>query len=138
MLDLQYVACTGELQRRAFNFEPINHLPTVINYLIPKDEWPDDGFTEIFADPVKMFLHELRNVSAGVKLRDDRIYGIRANYGTGIIEVCEAAGIPIVQWTVPLDERSREHIRTGFSQMVSVASFEEAKQVSDYGWRTPS
>lgn len=85
ILDPDHVARTQELQQRAFAFEPVGHVPTMIAYPIPDDEWPVYGFQEIFDDPGKMLLHELRDIYAGAKLADDRLYGIRANYGTGII-----------------------------------------------------
>ncbi len=85
LIDPEHVRRTHELQQRAFAFAPVNHIPTMIVYPTPPEEWPDYGFQEIFDDPGKMLLHELRDVYAGAKLGDDRLYGIRANYGTGII-----------------------------------------------------
>ena len=85
IIDLGHVERTRDLQRRAFRFEPVDHVPTVIHYPVPEDEWPSYGFAEIFEDPDKMLLQELQSVYAGAKLQDDRLYGIRANYGTGII-----------------------------------------------------
>jgi hypothetical protein len=85
LIDLGHVARTRELQRRAFAFEPVDHAPTVISYPVPESEWPRFGYLEFFADPAKMLLDQLRDVYAGAKLGDDRLYGIRANYGTGIV-----------------------------------------------------
>lgn len=85
MIDLDHVARTQELQRRAFAFEPVDHIPTAVHYSVPEDEWPRFTFQEIFDDPAKMLLGQLHDVYLGAKLRDDRLYGIRANYGTGII-----------------------------------------------------
>ena len=85
IIDAEHVQRTRELQQRAFAFEPVHHIPTMIAYPVPADEWPAHDFQEIFDDPAKMLLHELRDVYAGAKLADDRLYGIRANYGTGII-----------------------------------------------------
>ena len=85
IVDPEHVARTHELQARAFAYEPVDHAPTMIIYPIPEDEWPDYNFQEIYDDPGKMLLHELRDIYAGAKLADDRLYGIRANYGTGII-----------------------------------------------------
>jgi hypothetical protein len=85
VLDAGHVDRTHELQRRAFAFEPVDHVPTMITYPIPAEEWPTYNFQEIFDDPGKMLLHELRDIYAGAKLADDRLYAIRANYGTGII-----------------------------------------------------
>ena len=85
LIDLDHVQQTEELQRRAFAFEPVDHVPTLFLYPIPEDEWPAFGFLEIFDDPEKMLLNELRDVYAGAKIQDDRLFGLRANYGTGIV-----------------------------------------------------
>jgi len=85
LVDLAHIERTRELQRCSFAFEPVDHIPTVINYPPAAGEWPDYGFMEIFEDREKMLLQELRAVYIGAKLQDDRLYGIRANYGTGII-----------------------------------------------------
>lgn len=85
IIDLDHVEVTKKLQRLAFAFQSVDHIPTVINYPIPDEEWPAFNFEEIFHDQEKMLLHELRQVYLGAKLQDDRLYGIRANYGTGII-----------------------------------------------------
>jgi hypothetical protein len=85
VLNLEHVKRTKVLQKRTFSFEPIDHIPTVISYPILKSEWPLFDFKEILSDVDKMLLSELRNVYMGAKIQDDRLYGIRANYGTGII-----------------------------------------------------
>ncbi|MBN1436635.1 MAG: hypothetical protein JW936_06150 [Sedimentisphaerales bacterium] len=85
LIDLDHIQRTQTLQQKAFTFQPVPHIPTTIQYPIDKDEWPQYSFTEIFDDPGKMLLQELRSVYAGAKLQDDRLYGIRCNYGTGII-----------------------------------------------------
>jgi hypothetical protein len=85
LIDLDHVRRTRELQRAAFAFRPVDHIPTLIAYPPSEDEWPVYGFLDIFADREKMLLHELSDVYAGAKLQDDRLYGIRANYGTGIV-----------------------------------------------------
>ncbi|MHB9035415.1 MAG: hypothetical protein ACYC64_02020 [Armatimonadota bacterium] len=85
VIDLEHVERANDLQGRAFKFKTVDHIPTAINYPISVEEWPDYGFLEIFEDPEKMLLQELKSVYAGAKIQDDRLYGIRANYGTGII-----------------------------------------------------
>jgi len=85
LIDPEHIQRTKELQKKAFNFEDVTHIPTVINYPIDNTEWPNFSFKEIFDDPGKMLLHELKSVYASAKLQDDGLYGIRANYGTGII-----------------------------------------------------
>ena len=94
IIDVEHIERTRLLQKKVFNFEPVDHIPTVISYPLEENEWPNFGFEEIFNDPGKMLLHELRGVCMGAKLQDDRLYGIRANYGTGIIASmfgCETA-----------------------------------------------
>lgn len=85
IIDLNHIEATKNLQKKAFTFQPVDHIPTVINYSLAEDEWPTFNFEEIFHDQEKMLLNELRQVYLGAKLKDDRLYGIRANYGTGII-----------------------------------------------------
>jgi len=85
IVNLEHVKETKILQNKTFSFEPVDHIPTIISYPIPKSEWPSFYFEEIFHDVDKMFLSELLNVYMGTKIQDDRLYGVRANYGTGII-----------------------------------------------------
>lgn len=85
IIDTEHIERTERLQKRAFSFEEVEHLPTVIGYPVDESEWPNFGFEEIFEDPAKMLLSQLKSVYIGAKLQDDRLYGIRPNYGTGII-----------------------------------------------------
>lgn len=85
LIDEEHVRRTAELQKRTFHFEKVPRIPVMIRYDVPEEEWPSYGFNEIFEDREKMLLSELKNVYTGAKLKDDRLYGIRANYGTGII-----------------------------------------------------
>lgn len=84
-IDEEHVKETRELQRKAARFEPVDRTPVVILYDVPDEQWPSYSFQEIFDDREKMLLSELKDVYLGAKLGDDRLYGIRANYGTGII-----------------------------------------------------
>lgn len=84
-IDEAHIQKTRELQQRAARFEPVARTPVVIGYGVPEEEWPSFGYQEIYDDMEKMLLSELRDVYLGVKLKDDRLFGIRANYGTGII-----------------------------------------------------
>jgi len=85
MIDEEHIQRTVELQKRTFCFEETERIPVIIYYDVPEDEWPFYDFKEIFEDREKMLLSELKSVYTGAKLKDDRLYGIRANYGTGII-----------------------------------------------------
>jgi len=117
LIDLNHVARTRELQRRCFAFEPVEHIPTVIEYPVG-DEWPEFGFRDIYADPSRMLLSELRSVYAGAKLQDDRLYGIRANYGTGIIASMFGCEVVVLDHSLPRalpvsEERVREVMAGG-------------------------
>lgn len=96
ILDVEHIHKTGELQRRAFSFQLVNHIPTLIDYPVSENEWPSLGFMDIFNDPAKMLINELKSIYLGAKLKDDRLYGIRANYGTGI--VASMFGCPVVSF----------------------------------------
>lgn len=85
LIDDEHVMKTRELQRKAFSFEKVERIPVVITYDVPEEEWPSYNFKQIYHDREKMLLSELKNIYLGAKLKDDRLYGIRANYGTGII-----------------------------------------------------
>jgi hypothetical protein len=85
IIDFNHVESTKDLQKKAFAFQPVDHIPTVINYSLKDDEWPIFNFERIFYNQEKMLLNELRQVYLGAKLKDDRLCGVRANFGTGII-----------------------------------------------------
>lgn len=85
LMDEDHIKRTDELQRNAFGFEEVDHIPTFIRYPVPEEEWPAYNFREIQEDMEKMLLSELRSVYCAAKLKDDSLYGIRANYGTAII-----------------------------------------------------
>jgi hypothetical protein len=104
LIDLEHVRRTSALQRAAFGFEPVPHVPTAILYSVPEDEWPRYSFPEIYADPVKMLLHELADIYASARVGDDRLYGIRANYGTGIIASMFGAPTVVFEDTLPIGQ----------------------------------
>ena len=47
LVDLNHVERTRDLHRRAFAFEPVDHLPTIVNYPVSPEEWPQFGFLDI-------------------------------------------------------------------------------------------
>ena len=85
MIGEGHIHKTRELQRKSARFEAVERTPAVIIYGVPEEEWPSFSYLEIFDDMEKMLLSELRDVYLGAKLKDDRLFGIRGNYGTGII-----------------------------------------------------
>ncbi|OQA38881.1 MAG: hypothetical protein BWY52_03197 [Chloroflexi bacterium ADurb.Bin325] len=102
LIDLDHVARTRELHRRAFAFEPVEHVPTVILYQAPDEEWPRFTSQEIYDDPAKMLLSQLHDVYVGAKLQDDRLYGIRADYGSGIIASIFGSPTALVANSLPV------------------------------------
>lgn len=85
MIDEDHVEKTRKLQEKAFTYQQVDHIPTVIYFKLLDNEWPDYNNLEIFDDQERMLLSELKSVYMGAKIKDDRMYGIRANYGTAII-----------------------------------------------------
>ncbi|MGB9587581.1 MAG: hypothetical protein ACPL7O_05320 [Armatimonadota bacterium] len=76
LIDPQHVRCAEKLQESAFSYEEIDRLP-VINPAIV-DGWETFPYSEAFQDPEKMLVNELASVYMGTKLKDDRVYTIRA------------------------------------------------------------
>jgi len=85
ILDPDHLRKSRELQKRAFAFQPVDHLPTAIDFPVAQEEWPTFRFDEFIADRQKMLLNELRPIYLSALIKDDRLTGIRANFGTGII-----------------------------------------------------
>ena len=61
------------------------------------------------------------SLEAFILVQNCKFYDIGEMY-----EICEAAKIPIVQWTVPVDKENQERIRTGFSRILNVSNYEQA------------
>ncbi len=62
MIDLKHIEATRALQQKTFSFQKVDHIPTVISYPVPDDEWPAFNFEEIFHNQEKMLLNELHQV----------------------------------------------------------------------------
>ena len=54
LVDSDHVFENKKRQQQAFSFEPIDHIPTVINYPLSDDEWPQFSFEQIFDNKEKM------------------------------------------------------------------------------------
>ncbi|MBN1542943.1 hypothetical protein JW992_12420 [candidate division KSB1 bacterium] len=114
IIDPAHLERTRELQKRAFAFQPVDHIPTAIDYPVADHEWPTFRFDEFIADPDKMLLNELRPIYLSSRIRDDRLTGIRANFGTGII--ASLFGCPIrvfdhaLPIALPLGETAIDHL----------------------------
>lgn len=66
----------------AVSYEPVDRLPMVAFCNVPG--WPTFTYREGFEDMEKMLANELAQVWVGAHVKDDRMFTIRANYGTGI------------------------------------------------------
>jgi hypothetical protein len=109
LIDIDHVRKTSELQKHACAFEKVDHIPAWIDYKISTEEWPDYRFDEIFQNPEKMLMQELRGIYLGAKLQDDRLYGIRANYGTGIIASLFGCQTRIFEDSLPIALHTSSH-----------------------------
>ncbi len=142
IIDPDHVAATRDLQRRTFAFDKVDHIPTAFLYPVPEEEWPAFDFEEIYHDREKMLISELRYVYMGAKLKDDRLYGIRANYGTGIIASMFGCPVHTFDFALPISkeipraeierilERGVPEIRSGIvgQALDTVAYFREQLQ----------
>jgi hypothetical protein len=102
MIDVEHWQRSQNLQKKAFQFQEIDHIPTVINYPLEPEEWPSFNYIQTVEDPAAMLLNELESVYMGAKLKDDRLYGIRANFGTGIIASMFGCEIRVFEKELPL------------------------------------
>lgn len=82
-IDADHLQRVAILHAACQRYEPIDHLPLVIN--MPAPEWPVFDYEQIQHDREAMLLSQLGGVYAGCLLQDDRLLSIRANYGTSII-----------------------------------------------------
>lgn len=92
IVDEEHCAESERLQRRAWNYEPVPRIPTLINSFddmtkerFPFTDFPVVPYSSAFRDPEQMLLYELAPIYEGALLRDDKVYTVRANYGVGII-----------------------------------------------------
>ena len=83
LINVEHIRKAELLQTAAWNYEAIDRLPLIINY--QTDGWPGFHYSESFYSKEKMLINELASVYTGAKLKDSRIYAIRANYGVGRI-----------------------------------------------------
>lgn len=91
-VDVMHVAQSEELQKQAWDYEPVERLPLIVSFFdkvskirtaVP--DWPLFPYAEVFHDPAKMLLDELSELYVGALVGDNKMYTIRANYGVGIL-----------------------------------------------------
>ena len=91
-IDPEHVRATEKLHEQLWAGERLPYLPCVCT--VPVPEWPVYDFTAAYRDPEKNLMNNLRDVYVGAKLKDDRLYQIRPEYG--VINIPELFGIPSV------------------------------------------
>lgn len=83
IIDPAHVAESERLIEDAMSYREVSGLPAIDNTAL--DGWPTFPYSEAFHDMEKMLVNELAGVYVGARLRDDRMYTIRANYGVGTV-----------------------------------------------------
>lgn len=83
LVDPAHVAESERLLEDALLYREIPRLPLMEATGV--EGWQTYPYSEAFHDIEKMLVNELAGVYAGAKLRDDRMYTIRANYGVGTV-----------------------------------------------------
>ncbi len=92
LIDMGRVQAAEERQRAALAFESLDRRPTIVTVRddwrhvqhAQPDGWPAIPYAEAFRDVGKMLVAELQRAYEGARLRDDRAFTIRANYGLPI------------------------------------------------------
>lgn len=151
-IDRAHLRAVEELHAACRRYEPIPHLPIVVNFHPP--DWPRFNFQEILEDREKMLLSELAGVYAGCLLKDDRLLdefggcihwcGDAKAWWRSLITLknltavnpyqgefydpvemhaaCRDAGVSIFQWTTPLSTEVQKRITTGFTLITGADS----------------
>lgn len=81
LVDPAHAAESERILEDALLYREVPRLPLI--EAVGVEGWPTYPYSEAFHDIEKMLVNELAGVYAGAKLRDDRMYTIRANYGVG-------------------------------------------------------
>jgi hypothetical protein len=99
LVDPAHARNVERLVTDAHAYREVERLP-VIN-TTPVEGWPTYPYSEAFYDMEKMLVNELAGVYAGAKLRDDRIYTIRANYGVGTVASMFGCSVSLTENNMP-------------------------------------
>lgn len=110
------------LQEATFSYREVEQLPRIDP--TPVEGWGTFPYSEAFHDPEKMLVNELAGVYAGAKLRDDRAFTIRANYGVGTIASMFGCSTSLTMdnmpWCEPLsDARLLDALERGVPEMTA-------------------
>lgn len=122
IIDVGRLKEAEKLQEAVWQFGEVPRLPVIINYPVG-EEWPLYPYTEAFHDPEKILWNELAWVYAGAKLKDDRMFTVRANYGVGVIPSIFRCNVMVTHdnlpWVEPLRaiDKVRELVDRGRPQI---------------------
>lgn len=84
ILDPKHLKQAERLQEDVWRFSHVERIPVIL----PKENLPDYQlfpYKEAFEDPCKMLWNELFHSYLGAKIKDDRVFTVRANYGPAIV-----------------------------------------------------
>ncbi len=127
LVDVEHQRRAEARQLAALNFEPLDFRPTIVTcrapwshlqYDFPPD-WPQIPYGEAFRDPAKMLINELTLVYEGARLKDDRVFTVRANYGlvltTSLLGADYWQNGDDMPWATPVEnlDKVREMIARG-------------------------
>ncbi len=106
IVDPAHVAESERLLEDAFSYRDVPSLPRID--ASGAKGWQGSPYSEAFHDIEKMLINELGGVYVGARLRDDRMYTIRANYGVGTVASMFGCRISLTMnnmpWCEPLSE----------------------------------
>jgi len=122
LVDPAHVRECERLLEDTFSYREVERLPSLNPD--PVEGWPTFPYSEAFHDPEKMLVNELAGAYLGGKLRDDRMYTIRANYGVGTVASLFGCRISLTMNNMPWcealsEDRLLEALERGVPEMTA-------------------
>ena len=122
LVDPAHTRESERLIQNSLSYAPVDRVPRLEP--TPVEGWPTFPYFQAFQDMEKMLVNELAGVSQGTKLRDDRAYTIRANYGVGTIASMFGCQVSLTMdnmpWCEPLPYQAlREALDHGVPDLTS-------------------
>jgi len=122
LVDPAHVRECDRLLEDTFSYREVERLPSLNPD--PVEGWPTFPYSEAFDDPEKMLVNELAGAYLGGKLRDDRMYTIRANYGVGTVASLFGCRISLTMNNMPWcealsEDRLLEGLERGVPEMTA-------------------
>ena len=111
-IDERQVARAERRQAAVWNYDPVDQTPVIVQDVTSPD-WPTFPYQEIYRDPEKMLGNQLHHIWNSALLDDDKLFAVRAHYGTGTMASIMGAEVIVntdaPPWTTP--QRTLEAIR---------------------------